>query len=244
MFRKRRPTGGAGSSLDCSCMAFRFLFRRRAILLPTVWGWLAILFAGAAGVAFLGAQLHGFLAVHEPVGGKLLVVEGWIGPRGLHQAVAAFRAGGYERAVTTGGPIKQWPRPPQATYAELAADYLRHHGLADVPVTAVPAPEAQQERTYRSAVLVREWAQRSGIAVERFDVYSQGTHARRSRLLYQFAFGRAAVIGVHAARSEEYDADAWWRSSSGTRDVLEQAVEYLWVRCCFRRAPPEASARG
>lgn len=219
----------------------RALFRRREVLLPTAWGWLVLLIAGIAAVLLLGRGLHGFLSVEEPVGARVLVVEGWIGPAGLDQAVAAFRAGRYERVITTGGPIENWPKPPQATYAELAADYLKQHGLADAPVTAVPAPAALRERTYRTALSVRQWAERSGESLEAIDVFSSGPHARRSRMLYRLAFGPRVRVGIRAAWHAGYDGRAWWRSAAGSRDVLEQALELAWVTLFFWPDPPPAA---
>ncbi len=214
------------------------LFRRREVVLPTAWGGLLLLLAITVVAVFAGRNLHAFLAVSQPVGAKLLVVEGWMGPKGLDQAVAAFRAGGYEGVVTTGGPIDDWPKRPLATYAELAADYLKQHGLADVPVTAVPSPASAQDRTFLNAVMVREWAGKSAVPLAMLDVYSSGTHARRSQLLYRMAFGPEVRIGVHAARYFEYDERAWWRTGTGARDVLEQAVQWFWVRCFFWPGPP------
>jgi hypothetical protein len=162
-------------------------------------------------------------------------------PDGLDQAVAAFRAGGYERVVTTGGPITYWPgHHGHVTFAERAADYLKQHGLADASVTTVPAPYSAQEHTFLSAVMVREWAKQSGHALNALDVFSSGTHARRSRLLYRLAFGPNVEVGVFAARFSEYDADAWWRTSTGARDVLDQAIGLLWVKCFFW--PPQPSS--
>ena len=215
------------------------LFRRREIWLPTIWGWLALLLFGAAVIVLVARNLHSFLAPNEPVGARILVVEGWMNPDGIDQAVAAFRAGGYERVVTTGGPIEYWPgHHGHATFSERAADYLMQHGLADASVTAVPAPYSAQDHTFLSAVMVREWAKRSGLAFDAFDVFSSGTHARRSRLLYRLAFGPNVEVGVIAARFSEYDADAWWRTSTGARDVLDQVIGLLWVKCFFWPPPP------
>lgn len=209
------------------------LVRRREIWFPTIWGWLVLLLIAAATIVFVARNLHGFLAPNHAVGARVLVVEGWLNPEGLDQAVSAFRAGAYERVVTTGGPI-DWPElRAHATFAERAADYLRRHGLADASVTAVPAPETLEDRTYLSAVMVREWARRSGLAFDALDVFSSGTHARRTRLLYRLAFGPNVEVGVFAARSSDYDANAWWRTSTGARDVLDQAIGLLWVKIFF-----------
>lgn len=214
------------------------LVRRREIWLPTIWGWLVLLFMSTATIILGARNLYPFLAPNQPVGAPVLVVEGWMDPEGLDQAVAAFHSGGYERVVTTGGPI-EWPDlHGNATFAERAAWYLKQHGLADASVTAVPAPYSAQDRTYVSAVMVREWAKRSGLTFDAFDVFSSGTHARRSRQLYQMAFGPNVEVGVVAARSSNYDADRWWRKSNGARDILEQAIGLLWVKCFFWPPPP------
>ena len=210
------------------------LVRRREIWVPTVWGWLVLLLIGGVALTLGARNLPAFLAENHPVGARILVVEGWMEPEGLDEAVAVFRAGGYERVVTTGAPIVPWPGVlSHATYAERAADYLRRHGLGDVPITVVTAPQSAQDRTFLSAVMVREWIAGSGLDVRSLDVFSTGAHARRSRLLYRMAFGPAVEIGVIAARNHEYDAATWWRTSTGVKDILEQAVGLLWVKCCF-----------
>ncbi len=157
---------------------------------------------------------------------------------GLDQAVATFRAGTYERVVTTGGPI-DWPElNGNTTFAQRAADYLKHHGLANASVTAVPTPASAQDRTFLSAVMVRDWAKRSAIKLDSLDVFSSGTHARRSRLLYRMAFGPNVEVGVFAARSSKYSAEAWWQTTTGARDVVDQSIGLLWVKCCFQPPPP------
>src|SRR4051812_39329921 len=100
------------------------LLRRREVWLPTAWGWLAI--AGVAALAALFALqgLYRFLAVIQPTGASVLVVEGWLARKELDEAVAVFRAGSYDRIVTTGGPLHSWPEARQdSTYAHKAADY-------------------------------------------------------------------------------------------------------------------------
>jgi hypothetical protein len=142
------------------------LIRRCVIWLPTIWGWFALLLIGTSTVVLIARSLHPFLAPNQPVGARILVVEGWMEPEGLGQAIAAFRWGRYERIVTTGGPFG-WPGlDGSSTYAELAAGYLKQHGLADEAVTAVLAPRTAQDRTYLSAVMVREWTQRTGLDLE------------------------------------------------------------------------------
>ena len=219
--------------------------RRRTVWLPTFWGWMALLLAGAVAAIGLARSIYPFLALTEPVGASVLVVEGWLGQKELDGAIEVFRAGGYERIVTTGGPLHSWPESPSdSTYAHRAADYLRRHGLGAVPITAAPSPLTHQDRTYTSALMVRAWAQRSGIELKKIDVVSHGPHARRSRLLYEAAFGPPVQIGIFAIRPEDYDEAHWWRSSTGAREVAQQAMGLIWIKLFFNPLRATIPARG
>jgi hypothetical protein len=211
------------------------LARRRTVWLPTIWGWLGLLLVGAAALVVVARGLYSFLALNAPVGARVLVIEGWMDREGFDQALAAFRNGGYERAVVTGAPFERWPRSEgYASAAERGADYLRARGLLEPMVAAVPSPASRTNRTFLSAVAVRDWARRSGLELGAIDVFSQGAHARRSRLLFQEAFGPGVRVGILAARAP--GDDEWWRTVRGTREVLDQAVALAWTRLFF--SPP------
>ena len=144
--------------------------------------------------------------------------------------------------MATGAPLAEWPQANvYRTAAERAADYLKSRGLPPAAVAAVPSPSSAQDRTFLSAVMVREWAKRSGIEVRALDVFSLGTHARRSRLLFRKAFGSQVEVGAIAAR-HEYADERWWRSAEGAREVLDQATAYAWVLLFFH--PPGGGAAG
>ena len=140
--------------------------------------------------------------------------------------------------LTTGGPIESWSgEPVWKSFAERAAGYLQAHGLSGVPVIAVPAPKSAQDRTFLSAVMVRDWAQRSGLTLDAIDLYSAGVHARRSRALYRLALGPTVEVGVLAASPRTYDAQRWWASSNGAKTVVGEAPARL-TACCFWPAAP------
>jgi hypothetical protein len=223
------------------------LFRRRTIWLPTLSGTLLIVAIAAAVIVAAARSAGEYLFVNEPAhgrdghGARLLVVEGWLDEDALVAAAAAFRQGRYERIVTSGGPIESWREGQTATnYAERAADYLRRYGLADVPVAAASAPASTQDRTFLSAVVVRDWIQREGLRPEAIDVYSSGVHARRSRMVYRLAFAPSVEVGMLAATPRNYDLEHWWQTSQGTKSVLDETLSLAWTACCFW--PPEAGS--
>jgi hypothetical protein len=214
--------------------AAQVFFRRRTVWVPTFWGWLALFLVLIIAVIGAVRSVYPFLAVTQPVGASVLVVEGWLGREELDSAIAIFKAGGYQQIVTTGGPLQSWPRTPtDSTAAHRAAEYLKRRGLATVPITPAPSPLTLRDRTYTSALMVRAWAQRSGIDLKKLDVVSRGPHARRSQLLYRLAFGPDVQVGVFAIRPPDYNPARWWRTSTGARDVAEQAMGLIWVKLFF-----------
>lgn len=214
------------------------LFCQRQVWLPTAWGLLILVLAAAAMAALLATQANRFLAISEPVrqpdgrGARVLVIEGWIGEPDLDQAVQMFRRGGYERIVTSGGPIPSFST--FATYADRAADYLRRHpGLRGVAVDAVPSPATRQDRTFASAVWVRDWAARTGVRMDSLDVLTHDVHARRTRAVFRLAFGPQVPVGVIATPALEVDMVHWWTNSHAFKSTLGETLSLAWTTCCF-----------
>ena len=223
------------------------LFRRRAVWVPTLLGWVLILGALAALVVALASQAYDLLAPQQPArgpagdGARTLVVEGWLDRAEVQQAAALVRSGRYRRVLTSGGPIApEVDAGGWHDYAHRAAALLRAEGVANVPVIAVPAPASARGRSYLSALMVREWAQRSGTRLEAIDLFSAGVHARRSWLDYRMALGDTVEVGVLAALPTGFDARRWWTSSEGAKATIGEALSLAWTKCCFWPGPPDA----
>jgi hypothetical protein len=219
------------------------LFRHRHVPLPTLWGWLAVLALLGGAAVVIGRSLGGWLAVSEPVSAALggpahvLVVEGWLLAPELDAAAAYARARGYGQVVTSGSPIDE-PFSTFANYAERAATALRPQ-LNGLAVDAAPVAMApRQNRTYATAVGVREWARRNGVRVDAIDVYSIGAHARRTRLLYAMAFGKGTQVGIVAGTPYDADPLRWWTTSEAAKSVMGETISLAWTVCCFWPPPP------
>lgn len=219
------------------------LVQRRQIWLPTLFGWLILVALATAGAFVAGLRAYPFLAPNDPVpGARLLVVEGWLASGEFDQAVEAYRKGHYDQVVTTGGPIDRFPELLGASnYADFAARYLKSHGLSGTEVIPVSTPATELDRTFQSAAALRDWANKQGLGVASLNVFSSGTHARRSRVLYRMAFGPTVEIGILAARPAEYDPERWWQTSAGAKAVLSESIGLIWTRCCFN--PPTPMSR-
>jgi hypothetical protein len=48
----------------------------------------------------------------------------------------------------------------------------------------------------------------------------------------------ACEIGIIAGTPPEYDPAAWWRTSAGARDVIGEAIGFVWAKLFFRPGAP------
>ena len=185
---------------------------------------------------FCLAELYVFpwLAVTDRVPTEYLVVQGWIRAPGLKQAVAEFEAEGYRRFLTSGCLARgEGNSGDNSTYADWSANDLREYGVPTDLVTPIPCWADRKDRTYHSALAVKQWFHDHQTPVRHINVVTLGAHARRTRLLFQKAFGSEAKIGVIAAQDQTYDSVHWWRSSEGVREVIGESIAYLYAKVFF-----------
>ena len=115
----------------------------------------------------------------------------------------------------------------------MGAELLKNFGLPSESLQMVPSRVMDRERTYGSAVALRNWFRDHNMSVRSFNVLTQDFHARRTRLLYQKAFGKEIRIGIIAVPSPDYDSTHWWRYSDGVREVVAESVAYIYARFFF-----------
>ena len=180
-------------------------------------------------------SIQPFLAVTAPESGGVMVAEGWMDDYAMQAAVDKFQQGHFDKFYVTGIPLEEGaPLAQYKTYAELGAAVAVKMGLSTNVVQAVPAPDVCKDRTYASAVALKEWLNGHGTNVSSLTVVSQGAHARRTRLLYEKAFGSDVKIGIISIPNREYDPNRWWIKSAGVREVIDESVAYLYARLFFR----------
>ena len=209
------------------------LFRRHTIWLPT-WPF-AILIAALLGlsISLTVKNLATFLAINEPVDADYLIIEGWMGMDELTQAYEIFTDKGYRYAIVSGGPISDPFNTGFSNYADRGSDYLKKIGFPADKLTAVASPYSAQDRTFLSAVLVRDWVIGQDNQVSKIDVFTSNVHARRSRLLFQLAFGNDINVGILASKPLDFELSSWWRSSSSAKSVAIETMGYIAAHCCF-----------
>ena len=205
--------------------------------MPTLRGWIAILLVGTGLALVLLFGTYPFLAVSDPKPGGVLVVEGWASEEVMKRVIAEFQRNHYERIYCTGVPIDaSSPLAQYGTYAEYGAMLLVRLGCNPAEVDAVPTPVAVRDRTYSSAVALKRLLKEHGLQAKPVNLFSMGVHSRRSRLLFQKAFGDDPVVGVVTTGEVDFDPRRWWVSSAGFRNVTSEVMAYLYARFLF--SPP------
>lgn len=176
-----------------------------------------------------------FLAVTQRVDSPTLVVEGWVHPFAFRGAVKEFQDRHYQQIYTTGGPVAGSGGYINDfnTSASVGAEALVKAGLPAGVVQMVPSHVSGRDRTYSSALALREYFQMNGMAVKSFNVLTEDVHARRTRLLFQEAFGKEAQVGIIAVPDPDYDPHHWWRYSEGVREILGESIAYIYAKFLF-----------
>jgi len=186
-------------------------------------GWLVLL------------EMHPFLAVTRREDTKTLVVEGWVHQFVIDAAVKEFKTGHYDRVFVTGGPVigTGGYSNDYNTEASIGADLLKKAGIPDRALQMVPSHVWNRNRTYYSAVALRDWFSTNNVQIHSMNVLTEESHARRTWLLFSEAFGKDVKVGIISIPNPDYDAKHWWRYSDGVRDTADEALAYIYAKFFF-----------
>ena len=212
-------------------MESRRLVRWRTVPVPTWRGCSLVLLLTVLLAAGAIRGIYPFLAVTDRLATDVLVIEGWAPEFALEAGVREFRRGGYREFYSTGGPIEKGdPNFAHGSFAELGRVMLVRLGAPAEALRAVPAPKVRRDRTVASAIALRESLRQQGRLPSALNVMTTDAHARRTRLLFEKAFGGSTRIGIIAITDERFEGARWWRSSAGVRAISEEWVGYLYAR--------------
>jgi hypothetical protein len=204
------------------------------------WGlsWRGRLLVLAAALVFgyvLVLRIHIFLCVTQRVDTDILVVEGWSDGYVLRAGAAEFNKGSYKRVFTTGGPnVGDGPYVNDyRTSAGVGAEGLIKAGVPASLVQIVASHEIGRDRTYQSAVALRDWFHQHTLPIHSLNLLTEDAHGRRSQLLFHMAFGDEVKVGIISVTNPDYDPAHWWRYSEGVRQVLSESVSYVYAKLIF-----------
>ncbi len=211
-----------------------WFFQEKVCRVPTWRGWICLMLMVLGGATVTARFLHGFLAVSAPTGADVLVIEGWLPDYAIERAVEYSREHGYDTLVVTGVDIEKGGHlAGHGNYASLTGSTLRHLGVPESSVIELPAHDVLRNRTYTTALKVKEWAA-TRQDLQRLDVFTLGPHARRTRLLYRLAMSESCEVGVISCPEIDYDPGRWWATSRGFRQTVGETLAYGYARVLFR----------
>ena len=207
-------------------------------------GRLIVAIATAALATWVFFEVYPFLAITNAVSTDTLVVEGWVHEYALSVAAKEFKTNRYKRVFTTGGPVEGLGGyvNDYQTIASVSAEGLVKAGIAADAVQMVPSHIIGRDRTYSSAVALRNWLHDNDVSVNSFNVLTENTHARRTRLLFEEVFGDKVRVGVMSIPNPDYDQRHWWRYSQGVKDVLTEGVAYIYAKFLFWPSAAESQS--
>lgn len=162
------------------------------------------------------------------------MVEGWIHDFALRDAIDTYNDGDYEKIVCTGVQIETGSYIQAfKSYPEMTAERLRKMGVPEEQIIVTIADVAKKDRTYMSAVALREAVIAYNLEERDLHLVTVGAHGRRSRMLFQKALGKNYNIGVSCLPPSAYEPADWYKSSEGVREVIGESLAYLYAKFLF-----------
>lgn len=219
------------------------LFTRKERWGLSLTGWLLLMSGMLLATVLFVLNIQPFLATTRRVDAKVLVVEGWVHEYSIRAAVAEFTNGGYQIIFSTGGPVVGTGDYSNDfnTSAGVGAAALLADGMTGKLVQMVPSHIAGRDRTYSSAVALRDWLLEHHQAVHSINILTEGAHARRTQWLFQKALGPGVTVGIISTPDPDYDAGHWWRYSEGVREVVGESIAYFYARTIFHAQPDSST---
>ena len=206
------------------------LIQRKEQWTLTVEGWIVTLISIVAIFGIAIANIYPFLSVTQPIAADVLVVEGWMPDYAVEDAMGEFKTGDYRQLIATGTPLeKGYYLAEYKNFANLTVATFIALGFNPNQLVAVPTSYVKKDRTYASAVALREWLSTSDLNIKSINLYSLGPHTRRSWLIFKAVLAPEYNVGAIAANPQEYDGNTWWQYSDGVRTVIGEGIAYIYA---------------
>ncbi len=201
---------------------------------PTWLGWALVAMLICALFFGFAANLYSFLAPEKAPHKGLMIVEGWIHDFALDEAITLFNQGDYAKIVCTGVPIETGSYIAQfKSYPEMTAARLKKMGVDPTRIVVAVADDVKKDRTYASAVALREAIMAYNLEETSLHLITTGPHGRRSRMLFQKALSGEYEIGVTCLDPASYDPEKWILCSEGVREVMSEFLAYTYAKLFF-----------
>lgn len=179
--------------------------------------------------------IHEFLAPVEPVKTGVMVLEGFVNDLSVEEAFKVFQDENYKLMLITGKKRMKGSHldfyKNDGTYTAATLDSL---GMDMAKLVVVEMDEdIFKDRTYYSAVAVNNWIQKNHPEITSLNLITLGCHGRRSHYLFEKALGDEIKVGIISLPNQGFNADKWWRSSYGFRQVMQETIAWVYAKFFF-----------
>ena len=211
-----------------------FLINRRERWGLTLYGWL-ILVLFIFIFAYLGFRnLFGTLAPVQREKTNILVLEGFVNDYVLYDAMKEFKSNNYKLLIVTGAPLEYGDLLASCrNTARVAGMSLLRLGFDSTKLVMIGTDDIRNERTYNSAVRLRQWLVANRPDITAVNLMTMGVHGGRSRMLFRKALGDSVKVGIISVPNFYYGPDSWWKSSKGFRETMNEAIGYYYIKFFF-----------
>ncbi len=207
------------------------LLVRKRRLAPSLLGWAGMLGA-IVGAGFVAVHsIYPFLSAGSPVPEAPIAFSGTADDGALDFIIASCRSDvripiySLGTEITFGAPFFR-PR----TWAEYGADRLRERSQGRNRAEPIAVPQCDLDADYAAALALRDWMVRRGEAPAALNVVANPADGRRADRAFRKAFGKGTRIGVILLPPGAVDLEHWWRTSSGFRTIVDEALSYTYAR--------------
>lgn len=205
------------------------LIQRRTVWWPTLSGWILIVLLLIGPCVFWWFEGESLLSATRRQAAEILVVEAWIGNKGIQAAAAEFAnpAYNYRYIVVTGGSTSSRWEEHHWRYTEMAKEELLRSGIPPNHIIVAPSKDTESQRTFAASTAVRHMLQEKELHPSAINVFTLGAHAMRSRLIFAKLHEPAIKVGVVSWIPEDYKDTPWWKSSERAKDILTESAGFM-----------------
>jgi hypothetical protein len=200
----------------------------------TFTGWVLILVPNIFLFLFITKYISSYLIVDEPLQSEILIVDGLMPGYGYDSIANLVRRESYKYLITTGADVDYvYNSGEHFNIAEFSYKVLSTKDIGACKLFKAPAKYAERDRTFASAVCLKDWFIANNIFPWKINVISFSCHARRTWILYKKAFSQYAEVGIITIPDISYNYRRWYNSSKGVRLVLSETIGYVYSLIFF-----------
>jgi hypothetical protein len=156
----------------------------------------------------------------------------YVGPLSINDSLIPARSEN-NRYYDKYNPEKQEGFPVNfRSVAGLAANSLLEKGISEEKVIVLPSEISDKNRTYNSALAVKEWLDEQSPENISFNLVSENIHARRSWILFRYALkGTEAEVGII---TENASNDRNQNLKINNENLIREIIGNIYYRTLFR----------